>query len=33
VRHNDSIIQCESCQRILYWIPPPPPVEHAVVHN
>ena len=33
VRHNDSIIQCESCQRILYWIPPPPPVEHAVVHT
>ena len=33
VRHNDSIIQCESCQRILYWIPPPPPVEHAVVHS
>jgi predicted nucleic acid-binding Zn-ribbon protein len=32
VRHNDSIIQCESCQRILYWIPPPPPIEHAVVH-
>jgi predicted nucleic acid-binding Zn-ribbon protein len=33
VRHNDSIIQCESCQRILYWIPPPPPIEHAVVHT
>ena len=33
VRTNDSIIQCESCQRILYWIPPPPPVEHAVVHT
>jgi predicted nucleic acid-binding Zn-ribbon protein len=33
VRQNDSIIQCESCQRILYWIPPPPPVEHAVVHT
>jgi len=33
VRHNDSIIQCESCQRILYWIPPPPPVEHAVVRT
>jgi hypothetical protein len=33
VRHNDSIIQCESCQRVLYWIPPPPPVEHAVVHR
>jgi predicted nucleic acid-binding Zn-ribbon protein len=23
VRHNDSIIQCDSCQRILYYIPPP----------
>jgi uncharacterized protein len=33
VRHNDSIIQCESCQRVLYWIPPPPPVEHAVVRT
>ena len=33
VRANNSIIQCESCQRILYWIPPPPPIEHAVVHN
>ena len=33
VRHNDSIIQCESCQRVLYWIPPPPPVEQAVVHR
>jgi predicted nucleic acid-binding Zn-ribbon protein len=33
VRHNDSIIQCESCHRVLYWIPPPPPIEHAVVHT
>jgi uncharacterized protein len=33
VRHNDSIIQCESCQRVLYWVPPPPPVEHAVVRT
>ena len=33
VRANDSIIQCESCQRILYWIPPPPPIEQAVVHH
>jgi predicted nucleic acid-binding Zn-ribbon protein len=33
VRHNDSIIQCESCQRVLYWVPPPPPIEHAVVHT
>jgi hypothetical protein len=31
VRHNDSIIQCESCHRVLYWVPPPP-VEPAVVH-
>jgi hypothetical protein len=23
VRHNDSIIQCDTCQRILYYIPPP----------
>ena len=27
VRHNDSIVQCESCQRVLYWVPPPPPVS------
>jgi len=33
VRHNDSIIQCESCQRVLYWVPPPPPVEHAIVRT
>ncbi len=33
VRHNDTIVQCESCHRILYWIPPPPPIEHAVVHT
>jgi predicted nucleic acid-binding Zn-ribbon protein len=32
VRHNDAIVQCESCQRVLYWIPPPPPVEPPVVH-
>ena len=32
VRHNDSIVQCESCQRVLYWIPPPSPVEPPVVH-
>jgi hypothetical protein len=24
VRQNDAIIQCESCQRILYYAPPPP---------
>jgi predicted nucleic acid-binding Zn-ribbon protein len=33
VRHNDTIIQCESCHRVLYWIPPPPPVEHAIVRT
>ena len=33
VRQNDSIIQCDSCQRILYYIPPPPPVEHPVTHH
>ena len=33
VRQNDSIIQCESCQRVLYWVPPPPPIEQAVVHH
>jgi predicted nucleic acid-binding Zn-ribbon protein len=25
VRRNDSIIQCESCKRILYYVPPAPP--------
>jgi predicted nucleic acid-binding Zn-ribbon protein len=33
VRHNDAIIQCDSCQRILYYTPPPPPVEHPVVRT
>jgi predicted nucleic acid-binding Zn-ribbon protein len=33
VRHNDSVIQCDSCQRILYWVPPPPPVEHPIVRT
>ena len=33
IRQNDAIIQCESCHRILYWIPPPPPIEHAVGHT
>jgi len=32
IRHNDEIIQCESCRRLLYWVPPPPPVEPPVVH-
>ena len=26
VRHNDTIIQCEVCHRILYYVPPPQPV-------
>ena len=33
VRANDTIVQCDSCQRILYYVPPPPlatpPVTHA----
>jgi uncharacterized protein len=33
VRQNDSIIQCDTCNRILYYVPPPPPVEHAVTHT
>lgn len=33
VRQNDAIIQCDSCQRILYYIPPPPPIEQAVTHR
>ena len=30
VRANDTVIQCESCQRILYYVPPPPPVVPPV---
>jgi uncharacterized protein len=26
VRQNDTIIQCDSCNRILYYVPPPAPV-------
>jgi predicted nucleic acid-binding Zn-ribbon protein len=33
VRANDQIIQCDSCQRILYYVPPPPPIEQARVHS
>ena len=33
IRQNDSIVQCEVCQRILYYVPPPPPVETPVVHQ
>ena len=32
VRSNDAIVQCESCQRILYYVPPPPPVDPPVTH-
>ncbi len=32
VRRNDQIIQCSSCNRILYYIPPPPAAEPAVRH-
>ena len=31
VRHNDSIIQCDSCQRILYYVPPPAPVTPPTI--
>ncbi len=33
VRQNDSIIQCDTCQRILYYVPPPAPAEPAVTHT
>jgi predicted nucleic acid-binding Zn-ribbon protein len=33
VRTNDQIVQCDSCQRILYYVPPPPPVEPPVVRT
>jgi len=29
VRQNDSIIQCDTCQRILYYVPPPATAEPA----
>ena len=32
VRQNDGIVQCDSCQRILYYVPPPAPAEGAVTH-
>ena len=31
VRHNDSIIQCDSCHRILYYVPPPAPVTPPTI--
>ena len=30
IRLNDTIIQCESCQRILYYIPPPAAADAPV---
>jgi hypothetical protein len=33
IRANDQVIQCDSCQRILYYIPPPPPIEQAIVRT
>ena len=30
VRQNDGIVQCDSCQRILYYVPPPAMAEPAV---
>jgi hypothetical protein len=30
VRQNDTIVQCEVCQRILYYVPPPPAVPAEV---
>lgn len=33
VRQNDQIVQCDSCQRILYYVPPPPPVDPPVVRG
>ena len=33
IRQNDAIIQCDSCQRIMYYQPPPPPIEQAVTHR
>jgi predicted nucleic acid-binding Zn-ribbon protein len=31
VRTNDQIVQCDSCQRILYFVPPSKPAEAASV--
>ena len=30
VRQNDGIVQCDSCQRILYYVPPPAPAQPVV---
>jgi predicted nucleic acid-binding Zn-ribbon protein len=32
IRQNDTIVQCDSCQRVMYWVPPPPPVEPPAYH-
>jgi predicted nucleic acid-binding Zn-ribbon protein len=32
VRRNDQIIQCASCNRILYYVPPPAAPEPTVTH-
>ena len=32
IRRNDQVIQCASCNRILYYVPPPPAAEPAVTH-
>ena len=31
VRANDTIIQCDSCNRILYYVPPPQPVTPPTI--
>jgi len=33
VRQNDGIVQCDTCQRILYYVPPPAPAEGVVTHT
>ena len=33
IRANDQVIQCDSCQRILYYVPPPPLIEQPVVRT
>lgn len=29
LRASDAIIECESCQRVLYWLPPPPKTDEV----
>jgi uncharacterized protein len=33
IRRNDSIIQCESCHRILYYVPPPAAAQPIPAHT